>query len=355
MGFFRIWEIPIHQVEGTLGLFNPRLPYSRRELDAAGLRGNLDRYTQPYVRGHFLEELFGEDVDYVRTTFLDEVVYNEFKLKELVDNQVKIKQLFTKNPNNRIEKGLMSLVGEVLLIEEPLSNNTAFNPRITVHTTRSYKELDDFGKYIIDQLYEDYFFKRHDTFWQQQAMWKLPALIQATNMFICGEDLGMIPNSVPTVMHDLNIVALEIQRMPKGETDFGETAKYSYPSVCSPSCHDMSTIRGWWESDYEMAQRFYQKALGKTGIAPKECTPEIVEAINEQHFNAPSMWAIFPIQDLVGMDGTLRRPNAAAEQINEPSNPKHYWRFRFHLPLEQLIEEEKLNEKIKRLVRYSGR
>ncbi len=355
LGFFRIWEIPINQVEGTLGLFNPRLPYSRQELDTAGLRGNLDRYTQPYIRGHFLSEMFGEEADYVRTTFLNELVFNEFKLKEAVDNQVKIKQLFADNPNERIEKGLMSLVGEVLLIEEPLSNNTAFNPRITVHTTRSYKELDDFGKYIIDQLYDDYYFKRHDTFWQQQAMWKLPALIQATNMFICGEDLGMIPNSVPTVMHDLNIVALKIQRMPDGGTEFGETAEYPYPSVCSPSCHDISTIRGWWESDYAMAQRFYEKSLGKTGIAPKECTPEIVEAINEQHFTAPSMWAIFPIQDLVGMNGTLRRQNAAAEQINEPSNPKHYWRFRFHLPLEQLIGEGKLNEKIERMVRYSGR
>ena len=359
LGFFRIWEIPINQVEGTLGLFNPRLPYSRQELDAAGLRGNLNRYTQPYIRGHFLAELFGEDADFVRTTFLDEVVFNEFKLKGIVDNQVKIKQLFAENAElaikKHLEKGLMSLVADVLLIEEPLSNGTSFNPRITLHTTRSYIELNEFDKYIIDQLYEDYFFKRHDAFWKQQALWKLPALLHATNMFICGEDLGMIPNSVPGVMHDLNIVTLEIQRMPKMPTEFGLPHKYPYASVCSPSCHDMSTIRGWWENDYGMAQKFYQKVMGKSGLAPHECTPEIVEFINEQHLESPSMWAIFPIQDLVGMDATLRRPNAAAEQINEPSNPQHYWRFRFHLPLEKLLEEDRLNEKIKRMVKNGER
>ncbi len=359
LGFFRIWEIPINQVEGTLGLFNPRLPYSRQELDAAGLRGNLDRYTQPYIRGHFLNEVFGAEADYVRTMFLDEEAFSIFKLKEFVDNQVKIKTLFAENadfvPKKHLEKSLISLVGEVLLIEEPLSNGSFFNPRITVHITRSYKELNEFDKYIIDQLYDDYFFKRHDSFWKQQALWKLPALLQATNMFICGEDLGMIPNSVPSVMHDLNIVALEIQRMPKGATDFGETSKYPYASVCSPSCHDMSTIRGWWESDYDMAQKFYKKVMGKTGIAPQNCTPEIVEFINEQHFEAPSMWAIFPIQDLVGMDGKLRRQNAPDEQINEPSNPQHYWCFRFHVPLEKLMDEEELNEKIKRMVRSAGR
>ncbi len=368
LGFFRIWEIPTNQVEGTLGLFNPRLPYSRQELNAMGLHGNLDRYTKPYIREHHLSELFGADADFVKTAFLDKNTLEErnpdssgkgYQLKEFVDNQVKIKQLFAENGDfaskKHIEKPLMSLVGEVLLIEEPLSNGASFNPRITIHTTRSYKELDDFGKYNMGLLYDDYFFKRHDEFWKQQALWKLPALIHATNMFICGEDLGMIPNSVPSVMADLNILSLEIQRMPKGATDFGETYKYPYMTVCSPSCHDMSTVRGWWESDYEMAQKFYTKTLGRYAFAPRECTADIVEAINKQHFDAPSMWAIFPIQDLVGMDGALRRPNAADEQINDPSNSQHYWHFRFHLPLEQLINETGLNEKIENMVKLSGR
>lgn len=359
LGFFRIWEIPVNQVEGTLGLFNPRIPYTRQELAAAGLNGDLERFTKPYIRGHFLGEMFGEEADFIRVNFLDEIAYGVFKLKEYVDNQQKIKALFTTSAKlstkKHLEKGLMRLVSNVLLIEEPLPTGMGYNPRITVNSTRSYKELTEHQKEIFDHLYNDYFYQRHDEFWKQQALWKLPALLEATNMLICGEDLGMIPKSVPGVMSDLNILSLEIQRMPKGFAEFGEPSSYPYTSVCSPSCHDMPTIRGWWESDMERSQRFFNTYLHQFGEAPHECIGGIVEAINRQHLSSPSMWAIFPVQDLVGMDETLRRKQAAEEQINDPSISPHYWHFRFHLTLEQLCTMDILNKRIAKIVQASGR
>jgi 4-alpha-glucanotransferase len=50
------------------------------------------------------------------------------------------------------------------------------------------------------------------------------------------------------------------------------------------------------------------------------------------------------------MDGTLRKADAASEQINEPANPKHYWRYRFHLDIETLQDANILNDKIKNLI-----
>jgi 4-alpha-glucanotransferase len=358
LGFFRIWEIPTHQVEGTMGLFNPRLPFSRQELEGYGLYGNFDRYTKPYIRGHFLREMFGEEADYVRTNFLDETSLGVFNLKQFVDSQVKIRDIFAQAKyagKKHLESGLMRLVGNVLLLEEPGSQGTAFNPRITLNTTRSYKELNEYEKDVFMTLYNDYYFKRHDEFWRQQAVWKLPALLEATNMLICGEDLGMIPKTVPGVMKDLNILSLEIQRMPKGFAEFGDPEAYPYMSVCSPSCHDMPTIRGWWESDYERSQRFFNKNLRLRGNAPRDCSPGLVDDINQQHLESPSMWAIFPLQDLAGMDGRLRRPDAQAEQINDPAIAQHYWRFRFHIPLEKLLEADGLNRKIEEMVKISGR
>lgn len=356
LGFFRIWQIPVEQVEGTLGLFNPRLPYSRQELIAAGLNGHIDRFTKPYIRAHFLYDLFGDYAGWVVKEFLQETAPGVFELKAFCDTQVKMKALFAGKyaDQKAIEKKMYSLVGEVLLIQEP-DGSEAFNPRITIHTTRSYQELDHHNKIIINELYNDYYFVRHDEFWRQQALWKLPALLEATNMLICAEDLGMIPNSVPGVMRDLNIIALEIQRMPKGGGEFGVTNNYPYFSVCSPSCHDMSTIRGWWESDSAMAQRFYNGNMNWYGAAPHDCKPEIVETIVNQHLTSQSMWAIFPIQDLVGIDSDLRRQIASAEQINEPSNPQHYWRFRFHIPIEDLMQHSDLSDRIKRLVTRFGR
>ena len=74
-----------------------------------------------------------------------------------------------------------------------------------------------------------------------------------------------------------------------------------------------------------------------------------------QHLQAPAMWSIFPIQDLVAMDEKLRLENPFAEQINEPSNPKHYWRFRFHLSIDELLKAEDFNAMLKELVMLSGR
>jgi 4-alpha-glucanotransferase len=48
-------------------------------------------------------------------------------------------------------------------------------------------------QYQLKELYVDYFFKRQDEFWKQVAMQKLPALKRATNMLVCGEDLGLVP------------------------------------------------------------------------------------------------------------------------------------------------------------------
>ena len=359
LGFFRIWEIPTDQVVGTMGRYNPRKPYSLEEMRSFGIYEPLERYKKPYIRGHFLEEMFGEDAEFVRATFLNELEYNVFELKGFVDNQLKIKNLFATNANladkKHLEADMMKLVAEVLLIEEPNSNGTAFNPRITMPTTRSFRELGQREKQAFDRLYNEYHFNRHNEFWRQQALWKLPALQQATNIFICAEDLGMIPASVPGVMKELNILTLEIQRTPKGDTDFGEPENYPYTSVCSPSCHDMATVRGWWKEDPARADRFFHAFIDLNNPTPKACTQGVVEVINMQHLESPSMWAIFPIQDLVGMDADLRRTDAAAEQINDPSNSEHYWRFRFHLTLEELMEAEAFNNKIKKMVEISGR
>ena len=186
-------------------------------------------------------------------------------------------------------------------------------------------------------------------------MKKLPALLNATDMLICGEDLGMIPASVAGVMKELNILSLEIQRMPKGNVIFGHPNDAPYLSVVTPSSHDMSTIRGWWEENRSLTQRFYNDILQNHGEAPFYCEPWICKQMIEQHIYSPAMWVIFPIQDLVALDSKLRRENPHEEQINVPANPKHYWRFRFHLNMEQLLNADDLNGMIKEMVVGSGR
>ena len=188
-------------------------------------------------------------------------------------------------------------------------------------------------------------------------MTKLPAIKDATDMLICGEDLGMIPACVPEVMRELDLFTLEIQRMSKNpETEFLQAVDVPYFSVCSPSSHDMSPIRLWWEEmDVEQRNRFYQQELGQVGVAPDHCTPALVEDTIRTNLGLPSMWAVFPIQDLLGMDETLRHPDPMEERINIPANPQHYWQYRLHLNLEKLVAAAEFNQRLGTLLKETGR
>ena len=350
LGFFRIWYIPANQISGTMGLFNPRLPYSEEEIIRAGLTGEIERFTQPFLTEEYVNHYLGNE-SLVVEEVLEKREQGMFLFKKEYPDQVSLQKIcLEKKWNAEVQAVLLKMMSEVIFIEENQNGQSVYNPRITVHTTYSFQCLPDNQKRIVQALYDDYYFRRHDEFWKKQALWKLPALLDASDMLICGEDLGMIPHSVPDVMRSLNIMSLEIQRMPKGNHRFGQAQEYPYFSVSSPSCHDMSTIRGWWEGDHEMAKEYYYQYMHGYGYTPMKCEARIVQFVVEDHLSGPSMLSIFPLQDLVGMDADLRRLEAAEEQINEPSNPKHYWRFRFHMNMEDLDKANHFKEKLKQVI-----
>src|SRR3569623_439755 len=121
-------------------------------------------------------------------------------------------------------------------------------------------------------------------------------------MLCCGEDLGMVPACVPPVMQQLNILGLRIQRyvmyrkilrLVRKSTDpkleFLHPADYPYMTVCTPSVHDTSTLRGWWEEDRSVTQRFWNTVLGEHGAVPYFCDESVTEKVVNQHIYSPSM------------------------------------------------------------------
>lgn len=367
LGFFRIWQIPINQVQGILGQFNPALPFYQEELSNRGLWFDEDRMTRPYIREHFLGEFVGVHTEMVKREFLDERTHEpgRYDMKSEFASQREVEAYITKqietNPENRdyyneIREGLYGLIAQVVFLPYPGSNGQAFSPRIAMHFTKSYQELDPGTTAVLDELYVDFFYHRHESFWRDQAMIKLPAIKEATNMLVCGEDLGMVPECVPGVMKELGILSLEIQRMPKAsDKEFDHPADAPYLSVISTSTHDMPTIRGWWEEDQAVSQTFFNQILGHHGAAPFFCEPWIARDIVQQHLYSPAMWTILPIQDFLAVDGKLRRKNPLEEQINVPANPTHYWRYRLHFTLEELLKETDFNKTIEGMIADSGR
>ena len=242
-----------------------------------------------------------------------------------------------------------------LFIEDPRKTGY-YHPRIGAHNSQSYQWLDAYRRAAFDRLYTDFFYYRHNDFWYHTAMQKLPALLDSTGMLACGEDLGMIPACVPSVMDGLKILSLEIQRMPKSVHDnFANPAWYPYLSVCTTSTHDMNPIRAWWEEDRQVTQLFYNEMLGGHGDAPYFCEPWICRQILDQHLWSPAMLTVLPLQDWLSMDGALRRSNPNDERINVPANPRHYWRYRMHLTIDQLAAADEFNATLSGMIADCGR
>ena len=296
LGFFRIWEIPLRAVNALLGHFNPSLPLSAGEIESYGFRFDRERHTAP-----------------------------------------------------------VDVTDDVLVVEDP-QHAEFYHPRIGAQSTSCYACLTAAERAAYDRLYEEYFYRRHDAYWRATAVRRLMPLITSTRMLVCGEDLGMIPSCVPEVMKELDILSLEIERMPKTPgCEFGDPKCYPYRSVCSPSTHDMPNIRLWWSESTSSRQRYYNDVMGCSGDAPAECTPWICEWILRRQLSSSSLLTVVPLQDWLSLDAGLRRRDAAAERINVPANPDHCWNYRMHITLECLLASREFNARVHDLVLLSGR
>ncbi len=361
LGFFRIWEIPCDSVDGVLGHFNAALPLSVEEIERFGISFDEDRMAKPYIREHLLRDLFGDATESVKSEFLEQSDSGHYRMKGPFDSQVKVNRHFLdgieeeelSDGDRRIRDGLFALMANVLFVQ---TGENEWAPRITLHLTSSYAELDEATRGQLDALYVHFFYERHDDFWYQKALEKLPSIISASDMLVCGEDLGMVPGCVAPVMEQLDILSLEIQRMPKDpNVKYADPANAPYLSVCTTSTHDMPTIRGWWELERDSMRTFFSDELGNQGDPPYFAEPWVCSQMISQHLRSPAMWTVFPIQDLLAMDGDLRWDETHEEQINEPSNVRHRWKYRMHQSIEALKGATDFNAMLRAMIDDAGR
>jgi 4-alpha-glucanotransferase len=356
LGFFRIWSIPLQAVEGIMGRFVPAMPVHVNEFAEKGILFEYLRYCRPYITDNVLNEVFGENAAEVKDRFVQYDGFDHYVMKDEFDTQRKVQQYFEGQENQSLKQGLFDLISNIILFEEEGAGGTKFHFRFAMEDTLSFKYLDAHTQYLLKQLYVNYFFERQDHHWEIEAMQKLPGLKRATNMLVCGEDLGLVPHCVPEVMKQLGILSLEIQRMPKAaHKQFFNPSEAPYLSVVTPSTHDMSTVRGWWEEDRATTQQFYNNELRQPGDAPYYCEPWINKAIVLQHLYSPAMWSIFQVQDILGMSGEWRREEPSEERINLPSDPQHYWNYRMHINIEDLLQADEFNTELSDYLQSSGR
>lgn len=358
LGFFRIWEIPVHSVHGLLGQFAPALAMSREEIESYGLHFQEDRFTRPFITDWVLDRMFHERAGEVKEKYLDRLDDERYQMKPEVDTQRKVEALFADATDEKelwLRDGLYALISDVLFVRDH-TNPGVFHPRISAQLDFIYESLYDNDKAAFNRLYNDYFYRRNNQFWYQEAMKKLPKLVQATRMLVCAEDLGMVPDCVPWVMDELKILSLELQSMPKDPSvKFGHLSRNPYRSVCTISSHDMPTLRMWWDENIQRTQEYYNTMLYRQGPAPHPLPGWLASDIISRHLTSPSMLCILSIQDWLATDEALRLPDADAERINIPATPKHYWRYRMHLNIEDLAADKRFVQNITEMISQSGR
>lgn len=358
LGFFRIWEIPVSSVHGLLGQFAPALAMSREEIESYGLHFQDDRFTRPFITDWVLDRVFHERAGEVKEKYLDRLDEERYQMKPEVDTQRKVEALFADATDEKelwLRDGLYALISDVLFVRDH-TNPGVFHPRISAQLDFIYESLYDNDKAAFNRLYNDYFYRRNNQFWYQEAMKKLPKLVQATRMLVCAEDLGMVPDCVPWVMDELKILSLELQSMPKDPSvKFGYLSRNPYRSVCTISSHDMPTLRMWWDENVQRTQEYYNTMLYRQGPAPHPLPGWLASDIISRHLTSPSMLCILSIQDWLATDEALRLPDADAERINIPANPKHYWRYRMHLNIEDLAADKRFVQNITEMISQSGR
>ena len=347
LGFFRIWRMPMSATQGILGYFYPAIPVKMEEFWARNIPFNEERYCKPFINDQILWDFFGDERDAIHNQFMNNHFNGTYSFKEEFNTQRKLADYFKEHPIGWAEDQLISLCANILFLpEETESGETVYHPRFNINQTKSYQYLPEWEKKAVSDLYVDYFYKRQDGLWYQKAMEKLPVILNATDMLICGEDLGLVPDSVPQVMDRLGITALKVQRMPSDNIPWYNPKNAAYLNVVTASSHDSSTLRQWWHEDRNLTQQYFNRQLGQSGTAPWNLEPQLAEIIMKQHLYNDAMLAIFPIQEFFATDRELTNPNTDAERINNPAVFPHYWRYRMHLNVEELLEKEDFNQKI---------
>jgi 4-alpha-glucanotransferase len=359
LGFFRIWEVPHSADDGLLGYFRPSLPLSEGEVRAALGDVDLGRLVRPLIDPAGLEARFAAHAGLVRAEFFEETD-GLLGLGSDAATQRRIMEAFDRGAlaalpqedRDVVRRALLDVAAEVLLV----AVDGGYQPRISWEATEHYHRLTADQQVRFDALAIDFFHHRHTAQWEQQGRTTLPAVVAATDLLACGEDLGMVPDLVPRLMNEMGLLSLEIERMPKRLGAWiADPAEAPYLSVVSPSTHDTTTIRMWWEEDRALIERYWREALRREGDPPATATPEVCEAIMRRQLASPAMLCVIPISDLLAMDGELRREEIATERINDPANRHNKWRYRLQLTLDELAAADDFNARLRSVLREHGR
>ena len=351
LGFFRIWSVPANEVTGILGRFNPAHPISLEALQREGFQpSTLDYLTRPNFGREQITEWFGIDAERAIALYFEplESGSGRFLLKKAYCSEQVIVRL--DEPQSFKDALLKTYWNRVFI---PASDGRHFWPywywyNAPVLFTLPPHEQDKLRAVIRENE------ESQEGLWYANGLQLLRIMAEETDMLVCAEDLGVVPNCVPEVLSELKILSLRIERWTRDWKSEGQpyiaAGKYPRLSVCTTSCHDSSSLRGLW-NEQGFDRDFYWSSIGQKGNAPAEADPETVRLVFQHLFGSNSLLAIPPLQDLLALGKRFVPADPEAERINIPGTVgPHNWAWRMPCTIETLASDKELAESIAELV-----
>ena len=369
LGFFRIWAI----TEGeTTGLLGKPIPYSEitiEDLKKAGFSKERIRWmAEPHIK-----------TDAVQNTVNGDYLYAHGLLRKVAD-RIGTEELWLFKAEIQSEADIrrceLPLEAEAALRKKwidrmlvkagkDLHGNTVYTAAYLYRNTTAWGTLSEDEQKQFSLLVEEKEVQQN-RLWAKQAEDILSELCTSVDMQPCAEDLGAKPAVLPKVLEKLHILSLRVFRWEreweKNGKPFIPLQDYPKAAVAVTSVHDSSTMRQWWEQELsytDMLSFFETLHIDgniRTALCPIEgekpaYTPDLAAALLSALVKVPSIFAVFPIQDWLGLIiDELRTLNVQNERINVPGTVSDLnWTYRLPFPIETLSKNKELVKRLRKI------
>ena len=351
LGFFRIWQIPVYNVTGISGYFYPYDYITVKELNDIGFdKGRIRWLSKPHIHGSDIK--FSKKV---KNSEIKEKFFSQIGNEDLYNFNDKItgeKYIMALDEEQEIKNFLLSWYRNRTLIEV---DKGLYHRLWNFMDTKAFKTLNfeekiAFGKLIKAKE------EKSEKIWAVEGKRLLSMMQETTDMLMCAEDLGVVPACVPQVLKELEILSLKIERWTreysKPDAPYINVKAYPHLSVCIPSVHDTTTLRGWWEEELsEREKKEYYSLLNLRSQCPETYTSELAMTIIEHNLNANSIITIFQLQDLLFLNEKIDRKLFKEDRINVPGTVADTnWSYRIPVLVDDISKNLQFNKILKKLI-----
>ena len=359
LGFFRIWASKENETTAYLGHTIPYADFTRKTLNELGFDdGRIKWISEPHIPTGTIENITW---NHDEATAVLEKVCDRVKTEELWTFKKEIdgdKEIYAMNffedegKNNAVKNALAEKWRDRSLIQ---IKKDRFIKVYAFENSTAWKTLSGEEQEKLRKLFEEIEVKENKL-WEKQATTTLSAIVHASDMIPCAEDLGVNLPVMPEVLKKLDILSLKVIRWTRQWDKPGQPyipfTDYPELSVATTSVHDSSTLRQWWNQEKDSVWAFINsvecenKPDGNSAF-----TPEIAEFILRSLASCKSALLINPLQDYLFLEHSFYLENEDDERINIPGSVNTFnWTYRIPVTIEEMSRNKGLLNKIKTIV-----